>query len=703
MKLVLSGLKTIEVQPSQDRPADDAMARLKVRYCGICRTDAKMWSEGHRDLVFPRVPGHEVLAEDDHGQAYVVWPGRACGVCEYCTGGRENLCESMQIMGFHFDGGFSDRLLAPTRSLIPVPRSMATPRACFAEPVGCVVNALGKLGLRTDDRILIYGGGTVGLITALAAQARGARPLVIEKNAEKIAKASGFREATGIEVRRDTTHSEFDGVINACPDEIAFCQGVVKLAKGGRLAFFSGITKNRHVETNLLNLIHYKEASVFGAYGLTRADMQQGLDLIGDHPGVFDGLIEAMVSPHRVPATFQDVLDGKGFKTILDVAGREHLRRPGKSIPQKDAVTREGEPNEPVSGVRLFDKICRTITAIDTEMQPAARHKIDNKTKPLGALGRLEDLAVRMSLIQQTLAPRGDHKSLFVFAADHGVTEEGVSAYPSEVTAQMVANFLNGGAAINVLCRHQGIDMHIVDMGVGVDLPAHPDLVDRKIRKGTRNFALEPAMTRSEAIRALEAGMGCVLDAHARKPIHLLGLGEMGIGNTTAAAAIVCAATGIAPEQATGRGTGIDDAGMRHKIEVIRKVLGFHRPEAEDGLDILCKVGGFEIAGIAGAALAAASNGIAVILDGVISTAAGLIAYLIRPQIGDYLISGHRSVEVAQAAALEKMGLKPLVDLDMRLGEGTGAALAMDMIDAACRVMREMASFDEAGVARKDG
>jgi len=703
MKLVLSGLKTIAVQSSEDRPASEGMTRLKVRYCGICRTDAKMWHEGHRDLVFPRVLGHEVLAEDDQGQSHVVWPGRACGVCEYCTGGRENLCESMQIMGFHFDGGFSDRLLAPTRSLIQVPRSLATPRACFAEPVGCVVNALDKLGLQADERILIYGGGTVGLIAALTAQAKGARPLVIEKNAEKIAKASDFRQATGIDIRRETTHSEFDAVVNACPDEIAFCQGVAKLAKAGRLAFFSGITKNRHVETNLLNLIHYKEASVFGAYGLTRADMQQGLDLIAAHPAVFDGLIEALVPPHRAPAMFPDVLSGQGFKTVLDVAGGAPDGRRGGRAPKKKAGPRERVPKVPLSEGRLFDRICGAIAAADTKLLPAARHKIDNKTKPLGALGRLEDLAVQMSLIQQTLAPRGDHKTLFVFAADHGVTEEGVSAYPAEVTAQMVANFLNGGAAINVLCRHHGIDMHIVDMGVAADLPAHPDLIDRKIRKGTRNFALEPAMTRREAIRALEAGMDCFLDAHAHKPIHLLGLGEMGIGNTTAASAIVCAVTGIAPERATGRGTGIDDAGMRHKIEVIRKVLDFHRPAAADGLDILCKVGGFEIAGIAGAALAAASMGVAVILDGVISTAAGLIAYLIQPQIRDYLISGHRSVEAAQAAALEKMGRVPLIDLDLRLGEGTGAALAMDMVDAACRVMREMASFDEAGVAHKDG
>jgi nicotinate-nucleotide--dimethylbenzimidazole phosphoribosyltransferase len=290
---------------------------------------------------------------------------------------------------------------------------------------------------------------------------------------------------------------------------------------------------------------------------------------------------------------------------------------------------------------------------------------------------------------------------MFVFAGDHGIAEEGVSAYPAEVTGQMVNNFLDGGAAINVLCRHHGIDMRIVDMGVNADLDAHPDLIDRKIRRGTRNFALEPAMTRAEAVRALEAGMQCVFDAHARQPLHILGLGEMGIGNTTSASAIISAVTGIAPEAATGRGTGIDDAGVRHKARVIRNVLAFHRPDPGDGLDVLCKVGGFEIAGIAGAALAAAAIGVAVVLDGVISTAAGLIAHLIRPEIDGYLISGHRSVEVAQRAALDTLGLKPVVDLDMRRGEGTGAALTINIVGAACRIMREMASFDEAGVSKK--
>ena len=703
MKAVLSGLKTVEIRTSDRLLATAETTPLTVRYCGVCRTDAKLWSEGHRDLVLPRVPGREVLAEDDQGRTYVVWPGSACGTCDACSGGRENLCSSMRIMGFHFDGGFSDRLLAPTRSLIPVPRSMANPRACFAEPVGCVCNALGKLHLEAGERIIVYGGGTIGLIVALVARASGARPLVIEKNAEKIARASGFMDVTGIAVQRETTRSEFDAVVNACPDPVAFSQGVAKLGKGGRFSFFSGIAKNRHVETNLLNLIHYKEASVWGAYGLTRADMQSALALIGAHPEAFDSLIEACVPLSRIATVLPAVLAGNGFKYILDVAGGEPAGQAGTRASDKRSGTAVPAPLAPIAGAGLFERTCRAIAPVGSGLLAAAQHKIDNKTKPLGALGRLEELAVRMSLIQNTLAPQGEHKTLFVFAADHGVTEEGVSAYPAEVTAQMVANFVDGGAAINVLCRHHDIDMHIVDMGVAADLAEHPALIDCKVRPGTRNFAVTPAMTRSEAIEALEAGMNCVFEAHARKPIHLLGLGEMGIGNTTAASAIICAATGLAPQAATGRGTGIDDAGLRHKSEVIRKALEFHRPEAADGLDILSKVGGYEIAGIAGATLAAASAGIAVVLDGVISTAAGLIACLIQPRTGNYLFSGHRSVEAAQAAALEKMGLVPLIDLAMRLGEGTGAALAMDLLEAACRLMGEMASFDEAGVAQKDG
>ena len=701
MKLVLTGLGRIKIrQAAMPEPAA-GMTRLKVNYCGVCRTDAKMWREGHRDLVFPRVPGHEIMAEDDRGQAYTLWPGTSCGGCRYCLNGRENLCESMRIMGFHFDGGFSDYLLAPTASLIPIPAGVAPHLICFAEPVGCVFNALDKLNLKPTERVAVFGGGTVGLITALVAKRMGSIPLVIEKNAEKIAKAEPFLKATEISCLRETTDSGFDTVVNACPDTIAFCQGVTKLAKGGRFSFFSGLTKNQHIETNLINVMHYKEAAIFGAYGLTREHMERALVLIGDRPAVFDHLVEAIVRPRQLQDILPDVLAGESFKYILDFNGPTKDNVSHGRSQESNHHTVGSEAVAPDNAQGLFHKICNTVLPVSTDLLPAARHKMDNKTKPLGALGRLEELAIQICLIQQTLSPRINHKALFVFAADHGITEEGVSAYPSEVTGQMVKNFLGGGAAINVLCRHHGIDMRIVDMGVNAELEVHPDLIDRKIRRGTRNFALESAMTRLEAIRALETGMECFFETHTRHPLHILGLGEMGIGNTTSASAIISAATGITPEQATGRGTGIDDAGVSHKIKVIRKVLDFHKPDPKDGLDILCKVGGFEIAGIAGAALAAASQGVAVVLDGVISTAAGLIAHLIRPEIGGYLISGHRSVEIAQAAALAQMGLKPVIDLDMRLGEGTGAALTIDIVAAACRLMGEMASFESVGVSQK--
>ncbi|WP_419658147.1 CobT:nicotinate-nucleotide--dimethylbenzimidazole phosphoribosyltransferase [Desulfosarcina variabilis str. Montpellier] len=700
MQLILRGLKQIHMGPAKELESVAGMTRLRVQYCGICRTDAKMWNEGHRDLIFPRVPGHELIGQDAKGNRFTVWPGRACGHCRYCTSGRENLCESMQIMGFHFDGGFSDHVLAPTQSLIAVPGDMAPHLVCFAEPVGCTINAIDKLDIRTGERVIIYGGGSVGLIAALVVQSRGGIPLVIEKNAQKIAKAEPFLKTCRIDCHRETHQSEFDAAINACPDPIAFSQSVVKLAKGGRLAFFSGLGKNQSIETNLLNLIHYREASLFGAYGLTRQNMTAALSIIQSHQPAFEHLVEAIVVPARIGDMLPRVLAGEVLKVILDFTGTAH--QPATTVrPSPTAAPPSDIGAGPSSTSGLFRQIGEAVTAVEKTLLPAIQHKMDNKTKPLGALGRLEALAIQICRIQQTLLPRVDNKFVFVFAADHGITEEGVSAYPSEVTGQMVTNFLNGGAAINVLCRHHGIDLRIVDMGVSTPIDPHPLLIDKKVRPGTRNFALAPAMTDAEAIQALEAGMTCFLDAHTRQPLDIIGLGEMGIGNTTAASAIISAATHIAPEQATGRGTGVDDAGMRHKIKVIRKVLDFQQPVPTDGMDILCKVGGFEIAGMAGATLAAASKGVAVVLDGVISTAAGLIAYLIKPEVKDYLISGHRSVETAQAAALKMMGLTPVVDLDMRLGEGTGAALTMDIVDAACRVMREMASFDEAGVSKQ--
>ena len=457
--------------------------------------------------------------------------------------------------------------------------------------------------------------------------------------------------------------------------------------------------------------MHYKEMTLSGAYGLTRKHMRDGLILIGKKAGSFEKLIEEIIPPQRAAELMPDILSGKALKYVIDFSGN------GKelSIFPKKAVTeglkrkssdlgRMSADNDGMIGATFpgFRDVLRGIHPVPDDIRAEAVSKMDNKTKPLGSLGSLETLAMRISLVQNTLNPRVDNKSILVFAGDHGVVEEGVSAYPASVTGEMVKNFLNGGAAINVLCRQFDIDISIVDMGVNADFSPHPKLFDKKIRKGTRNFALEEAMTAREAEEAVSKGMEVFFNKYALNKIDMVGLGEMGIGNTTSASAIICALTGITPIQATGRGTGLDDKGMERKARIIENALNFHRPDLRDGFDILRKIGGYEIAGIAGAVLAAVSKRTVVVLDGVISTAAGLVAYTLKPEIGGYLISGHKSVEVAQKAALSHMGLEPVVDFKMRLGEGTGAAITMNVVDTACRIMREMASFEEAGVSQED-
>ncbi|MDJ0831469.1 MAG: nicotinate-nucleotide--dimethylbenzimidazole phosphoribosyltransferase [Desulfobacterales bacterium] len=712
MRVVLTGRKRFTFEDADKTLfVPSGYKQLQVLYCAICRTDAKMWHEGHRDLVFPRVPGHEMVAADDAGHRYVIWPGRNCDKCSFCQSGRENLCVDMQIMGFHHDGGFARHVLAPADTLIPVPDAISSPLACLAEPTGCAVHALHLLQLRSNDRIIIYGGGAVGLMAALVCQAWGITPLVIEKNEEKIHKITPFLHHTGIQCVKDTTESEFEAALNACPDPVAFNLCTVKLAKGGRLAFFSGLKKNEEIETNLINLMHYKEMELHGAYGLTRTDMAIGLAIIAQHSAAFEYLIESIEPFYSAPDLMPAVLSGEALKFILDfsvscdsfrkdVMADLTTKKKANDTPAEIIPYNQINPNAFKNS--SHQAIVNRIRPVTDYMRPAAQKKIDEKTKPLGALGILEALAVQMSLIQKNLHPCLDRRALFVFAGDHGVAEEGVSAFPAKVTGEMVRNFLNGGAAINVLCRHHNIDMRIVDMGVNADFEAHPQLLQKKIRKGTRNFTVEEAMTSAEAVQAVEAGMDAFLTENAKKKIDIVGLGEMGIANTTSASAIISFVTGIPAGQATGRGTGVDDKGLQHKAEIIDKVIQFHQPDPCNGFDILCKIGGYEIAGIVGAALAATSEGAAVVLDGLISTAAGLVAYLINPNIGGYLFSGHQSVESAQQAALNHMGLTPIIDYQMRLGEGTGAAMAIDTIDAACRIMREMASFEEAGVTNKE-
>jgi nicotinate-nucleotide--dimethylbenzimidazole phosphoribosyltransferase len=289
-------------------------------------------------------------------------------------------------------------------------------------------------------------------------------------------------------------------------------------------------------------------------------------------------------------------------------------------------------------------------------------------------------------------------KALFVMAGDHGVVAEGVTAFSQDVTWQMVANFAAGGAAINVLGRQVGAKVVVVDVGVVGDAPASAAVIVKKVGRGTKNMAVGPAMSREEAVRAVEVGIE-VLEAEMDPPLDLVGVGDMGIGNTTPSAAIISAFTGRSPAEVTGRGTGIDDARHAHKIGVIARALAVNQPDAAEALDVLAKVGGFEIGAIAGVMLAAAARRVPVVVDGVISSAGALVAAGLAPKVKDYLIAGHRSVEPGHRAALEHLGLEPLLDLEMRLGEGTGGAIAMHVVEAAVRTLNEMATFAEAGVA----
>lgn len=340
----------------------------------------------------------------------------------------------------------------------------------------------------------------------------------------------------------------------------------------------------------------------------------------------------------------------------------------------------------------------RTIALIgpldEAAMKEAARRQ-DSLTKPPGSLGRLEEIAIRIAGITRQVRPRLPRKTLFTLAADHGIAAEGVSAYPQAVTREMVRNFLRKGAAINVLARHASIKLIVADFGVASDVAPDPELLSLKVNSGTKNFLREPAMSRDEALRAIEQGVGLLGDA------DLVGTGEMGIANTTSASAITSVITGKPPAEVTGRGTGIDEIALHKKERVIEESIARHRPRAADGLDVLSKVGGFEIGGMAGIMLGAAARQIPVVLDGFISGAAALIAATLAPRVKDYLFAAHRSQEKGHAASLAWLGLKPILDLDLRLGEGTGAALAMPIIDAACKVLCEMATFDEAGVSGK--
>jgi nicotinate-nucleotide--dimethylbenzimidazole phosphoribosyltransferase len=348
-----------------------------------------------------------------------------------------------------------------------------------------------------------------------------------------------------------------------------------------------------------------------------------------------------------------------------------------------------------------LSQIISQIQPLNPAWLDQARERLDSLTKPRGSLGRLEELAAQYVGIRGELMPPLEKKWVVVFAADHGVVAEGVSAYPQEVTQQMVLNFLRGGAGINVLARHIRARVAVVDIGVNHDFGPIPELIDRKVAYGSRNMAHEPALTREEAVKAMLVGVELAEQATAAA-VDALAAGDMGIGNTTAAAALAAVFTGRPVAAVTGRGTGIEEQVWRHKVAVINRALALHQPSPEDPVGALAAVGGLEIAGIAGLILGTAASRRPVLLDGFIATAGALVAAALAPTVTDYLIAAHRSVEPGHQIMLNSLGLKPLMNFQMRLGEGTGAALGLSLLEAGVRIYREMATFAEAGVAEKE-
>jgi len=346
-----------------------------------------------------------------------------------------------------------------------------------------------------------------------------------------------------------------------------------------------------------------------------------------------------------------------------------------------------------------LDLVRAAIRPADPEIGRRTQALLDQKTKPPGSLGRLEELAVRVAAARGEVVPAAPVKAVVVMAADHGIAAEGVSAYPPEVTAQMVANFARGGAAINALARAAGAEVVVVDMGVRQPV-ALPGVIARRIGPGTASFTAGPAMSRPQAVAALEVGIALANEL-AGRGVTLLGAGEMGIGNTTSAAALAACLLGAPADELVGRGTGVDDAGLARKREAVRRAVALHAAPGLDAVDALARVGGFELAGMAGLALGAAARRVPLVVDGFISSAAALAAVRIAPAAAGYLVLSHRSAEAGHRLVTEALGQRPLLDLELRLGEGTGAALAMPLVDAALRILREMATFSDAGVTSR--
>lgn len=351
-----------------------------------------------------------------------------------------------------------------------------------------------------------------------------------------------------------------------------------------------------------------------------------------------------------------------------------------------------------------MNKIVKTLNGIgplDLALQEQAQIRLDSLTKPQGSLGRLEELAKLLVGITKRGKPALRHKVIFTLAADHGVAKEGISAFPQEVTAQMVYNFLRGGAAINVLASHVGCRVVVADLGVAADLKAHPKLIINKINYGTKNMAEGPAMTREEAVKSIEAGID-IFEREFRKGVDIVGTGDMGIANTTSSSAIAALLTKTPVEDVTGRGTGCNDETLHKKIKTIKKALSTNNPDASDPLDVLSKVGGFEIGGLTGIMLAAAARRVPIVLDGFISGAAALIACALKPVTKNYMIASHNSVEKGHRIILKYLGFAPLFDLNLRLGEGTGACLGIALVEAAVKILTQMATFQSAGISEKN-
>ncbi len=347
-----------------------------------------------------------------------------------------------------------------------------------------------------------------------------------------------------------------------------------------------------------------------------------------------------------------------------------------------------------------LQQLLNGITPVDRSLSVAAQAHLDDLTKPQGSLGRLEEIALKYALARGSLTPVLSKKKICCFAADHGVAAEGVSAFPAEVTPQMVYNMLNGGAAINVLTRHAGVDLDVVDMGVNHDFADVAGLVNRKVKPGSQNMAIGPAMSEEDALRAILSGAELALEAY-KAGYHIFGTGEMGIANTTPATALYSVLLDIPVESITGRGTGIDDERLKHKIGVIKKAIEVNASRSETPFGALAALGGYEIAGIAGFILGAASCKVPVVVDGFISSAAAVVALKLCPAVDDYLFFSHLSNEQGHRAVMQKLGARPILDLDLRLGEGTGAALSIQLIEGAVKIYNEMATFSGAHVSEK--